>query len=119
MSSSKVPNALKVLRIKERCSLSQRSFPSNFNHDTISDSDKWGGGRKGAREDEGDNNKITRSLGFIMCMSLWHCWSIMFVMGEELLRENWGKEHSHGASRRKNKYILMQFNFTSDASLLG
>lgn len=36
---------------------------------------------KGAREDEGDNNKITRSLRFIMCTSLWHCWSIMFVMG--------------------------------------
>lgn len=40
-----------------------------------------GGGIKGAREDEGDNNKITRSLRFIMCVSLWHCWPIMFVRG--------------------------------------
>lgn len=75
-----------------------------------------GGGRKGAREDEGDNNEITRSLRFIMCVSLWHCWSIMFVMGGGMTAgQERGKEHSG----RKAKYIFVQLTFTNNASFLG
>lgn len=47
-----------------------------------------------------------------MCMSLWHCWSIMFVVGggmtkgEELGQraQRWGKR------KKKTKYVLVQFD---------
>lgn len=55
-----------------------------------------------------------------MRMSLWHCWSIMFAMSGEMTKgEEWGKEHSDRASGRKNKYVFVQFDLTSNASLLG
>lgn len=119
MSTYKVPNALEVLRVKERCSRSQRSFPSNFNRDAIRDSDKWGGGRKGAREDEGDNNEITQSLRFLTCTSLWLCWSIMFAMGGGMTKgEESGQRAQQWGKRKKNTFFV-QFDLTSDASLLG
>lgn len=93
MSRCKVPGAPRLRR--------DQSFPSKFNRDTISDSDK-GGGRKGAREDEGDSNGITRSLRSIVCLPLERCWSIVFAVGGGMTKgEEWGKEHSDGARGRQ------------------
>lgn len=63
---------------------------------TVTNGERGERGRKGEREDEGCNNKITRSLRFIVCTSLWCCWSFMCGTGGGVTK---GKGLGHRAQR--------------------